>query len=143
MRATGTYDTNASIFDLNVEGKNLQIARLKNLAAKDSTLAIDGTVDLTAKAKGDARDPKTFDINFNGTAQNVVLNQNALGTVTFNGNTADQQLNANLTATLGGQQQVIAANVNFADPNLPFRAETNFNQTELAPYIAFLHRPKT
>lgn len=143
LRATGTYDTNASVFDLNVEGKNLQIARLKNLVSKDSTLAIDGTVDLTAKAKGDARDPKTFDINFNGAAQNVVLNENSLGTVSFVGNTANQQLNANLTATLGGQQQVISANVNFADPNLPFRAETNFNQTELAPYLAFLSLPET
>jgi hypothetical protein len=41
---------------------------------------------------------------------------------------------------LGGQPQQIVASVNFADPNLPFRAETTFNNSELAPYIA-LARP--
>ncbi|MGI9035410.1 MAG: hypothetical protein ACR2GD_05160 [Pyrinomonadaceae bacterium] len=143
LRASGTYDTNASIFDLNLEGKNLQIARLKNLATKNDALAVTGMVDLTARAKGNANDPKTFDINFNGAAQNVVINENALGTVTFVGNTANQQFNANLTATLGNQPQTITANVNLADPNLPFRAETNFNQTTLDPFIAFLPLPES
>ena len=35
----------------------------------------------------------------------------------------------------------ITASVNFADENLPFRAETNFNNTELAPFIALVRPP--
>ena len=40
-------------------------------------------------------------------------------------------------------RQNVTANVNFADPNLPFRAETSFNNTELAPFIAltWCHAP--
>ena len=142
IRAGGTFDINASVFDLNLEGKNLDLARLKRLAVKGDSPAVSGTVNLTAKARGDLNDPKTFDINFNGAAQNVAVNDSALGTVTFVGNTADEQFNANLTATIGNQPQTIRANVNFADPNLPFRAETDFNQTLLTPYIAFVSPPE-
>jgi translocation and assembly module TamB len=141
LKANGIYDVNNSIFDLNLEGKNLQIAKLKSLATT-SDLPIAGTVDLTAKAKGNINDPKSFDINFNGAAQNVVINENLLGTVTFVGTTANQQFNANITATVGGQPQTIAANVNFANPDLPFRAETIFNQTALEPFIAFASPPE-
>ena len=142
IRAGGTFDINASVFDLNLEGKNLDVARLKRLAVKGDSPAVSGTVSLTAKARGDLDDPKTFDINFNGAAQNVVINDNALGAVTFVGNTADEQFNANLTATIGNQPQTIRANVNFADPNLPFRAETDFKQTLLQPFIAFISPPE-
>ncbi|MGI8469586.1 MAG: translocation/assembly module TamB domain-containing protein [Pyrinomonadaceae bacterium] len=142
LRVGGTYNTNASAFDLNLEGKNLQLARLKNLLTKNNSLAITGTVDLTAQAKGNANDPKTFDVNFKGAGQNVTINDNALGTVSFVGTTASQQFNANLTATIGSQPQTITANVNLADPNLPFRAETNFKQTLLEPFIAFLSPPE-
>lgn len=144
LRATGTFDTNSTDFNFNVEGRNLQLARLKSLISKDPNFpAVAGMLDLTAKATGRFSDPTTFNINFNGAGQNIVISDKSLGTVSFVGNTVNRQLTANLTATLGGQAQTIAANVNFADPNLPFRAETNFNQTDLAPYIAFLSPPET
>ncbi|MGI8493962.1 MAG: translocation/assembly module TamB domain-containing protein, partial [Pyrinomonadaceae bacterium] len=143
LRANGFYQTNSGDFNFNLEGDNLQLAQLRPIISKDDSLpALGGTVDLTAKATGNANDFSTFDINFNGAGQNVAVNENSLGTVSFVGNTANQMLNANLTATFGGKPQTIAATVNFGDPNLPFRAETNFNQTELSPFIALLSPPQ-
>jgi translocation and assembly module TamB len=144
IRAAGNYQTNTGVFNFNLEGKGLQLAKLRPLLSKDDSLpAMAGVIDLNAKATGDADEPSTFDINFNGEGREVVINENVLGNISVVGNTVNQQLNASVTATLGGnQQQVITANVNFADPNLPFRAETNFNQTELAPLLALLSPPE-
>lgn len=140
LSAKGTVSTDTKSFNLDVEGKNIQVARVIPLFTKNvaDLPAINGTVDLTAKATGTGDDFTTYNINFKGAGQNVTLNQTALGTINFEGVTANQRLNANVTANFENQQQAITATLNFGDPNLPFRAETNFNQTELAPYIALL-----
>lgn len=139
LRANGTYETKLQNFDFNVEGKNIQFARVRPfISTADALKNISGTIDLTAQATGSAADSKTYNINFNGTGRNVVANDNALGEITFAGKTENQQLNANVTLNVGGQPQTLAANVNFADENLPFKAETVFNNTDLAPYIAFV-----
>ncbi|HLM01456.1 MAG TPA: translocation/assembly module TamB domain-containing protein, partial [Pyrinomonadaceae bacterium] len=140
LQATGTYDTNSTVFNFKIEGAGLQLARLRTLFTKDDSLKLGGTVKLSATATGRTADSTSYDINFTGTGENVSINDNAVGSVSFTGNTVNQQLNANLTATIGNQRQVITASVNFADPNLPVRAETTFNNTDLAPFIA-LYRP--
>lgn len=142
LAATGTYRTNEGAFDLNVEGKNILFERVRPFIPNEASLpAIAGTVDLTAKATGAGDDFKTYNINFSGVGRSVVVGENNIGDVTFNGTTQNQQLNANLTASFQGQPQAITASVNFADPNLPFKAETVFNNTELAPFIALVRPP--
>lgn len=142
LRANGTYETDSTAFNFDVEGKDILITRILPFIPNNENLpAITGIVDLTAKATGRTSDAKTYDINFNGAGRNVVLNENALGEVTFNGRTENQILNANLTANFQGQPQAIIATVNFADENLPFKAETTFNNTELAPLIALVSPP--
>ncbi|HEX8370349.1 MAG TPA: translocation/assembly module TamB domain-containing protein [Pyrinomonadaceae bacterium] len=142
LRAGGTYNTNSTAFNLDVEGRGLQLARLRTLFTKSEDFpAVSGTIDLKATATGRTADSTSYNINFTGTGQNVTINENAVGSVSFTGNTANQQLNANLTATFGNQPQALTASVNFADPNLPIRAETTFNNTELAPYIALFRPP--
>lgn len=142
LRANGTYDTNSTYFNLDLEGRGLQLARLRTLFTKSKDFpALGGTIDLKATATGRTADSTSYNINFSGTGQNVTINENAVGGISFTGNTANQQLTANLTATFGNQQQVINGSVNFADPNLPVRAETNFNNTELAPFIALFRPP--
>ena len=139
LRANGTYETNLKNFDFNVEGKNIQFARVRPfISTADALKNITGTIDLTAKATGNAADSKTYNINFNGIGRSVIANDSALGDITFVGKTENQQLNANVTLNVGGQPQKLAANVNFADENLPFKAETVFNNTDLAPYIALV-----
>ncbi len=141
LRANGTYETNLKNFDFNVEGKNIEFARVRPFINNAALNNINGTIDLTAKAVGDADDPRTFNVNFNGTGRGVTVNNNGLGDVTFAGKTENQQLNANLTANFGGQPQTVAASVNFADENLPFKAETIFNNTQLEPFIALARPP--
>jgi len=139
LQAKGTYTTDTKTFNFDVEGKNIEFARVRPFIPNNTSLpAINGMVDLTAKAVGTTTDARTYDINFNGAARNVFFNGNQVGAVTFVGKTENQQLNANLTVNFENQPQTIVASVNFADENLPFRAETIFNNTELAPYIALV-----
>ena len=143
LRADGTYQTDSTAFDFDVEGVNISLARVRPFIPNSQDLPnINGTVDLTAKATGEASRSSTYNINFNGTGRNITIDSRAFGEVAFQGNTVNQQLNATVTANLQGQQQQIVASVNFADENLPFRAETVFNQSELAPYIALVRPPE-
>lgn len=142
LTAKGTYQTDTTAFNFDVDGKAIPFARIRPFIPNNEKIPdISGTVNLTAKATGIKSDSKSYEINFNGTGTGVTINGNSLGEIVFNGKTENQQLNANLTANLEGQQQNIAANINFADPNLPFRAETTFNNTELAPFIALVRKP--
>lgn len=144
LRANGTYETNLKNFDLNVEGKNVEFARVRPFISTNETLkTVSGTIDLTAKATGNVADPRSFDVNFNAVGRKVLIGANQLGEVAVVGKTENQQLNANVTLNVGGQVQTLAANINFADENLPFTAETNFNNTDLTPYIALVRPAET
>ena len=144
LQANGTYDTASSVFDFDVKGENVDLTRVRPFIPNSQDLpAFSGTVDLTAKATGDVDDSTTFNVNFNGRGQNVTFEGKNLGEITFNGNTENQRLNANVTANFDGQPQAIVATVNFADPNLPFQAETVFDNTNLAPFIALAGAPGT
>ena len=144
LQANGTYDTASSVFDFDVKGENVDLTRVRPFLPKNQDLpAFSGTVDLTAKATGDVDDATTFNVNFNGRGQNVSFEGRNLGEIAFNGNTENQRLNANVTANFDGQPQAIVATVNFADPNLPFQAETVFDNTNLAPFIALAGAPGT
>lgn len=143
LNAKGTYDNNSTAFNFDVEGKDINITRVLPFIPNNENLpSLTGIVNLTAKATGRTADATSYDINFAGSGRNVVLNENALGAVTFNGKTENQMLNANLTANFQGQPQAIVASVNFADENLPFKAETTFNNSELAPFIALIRPPE-
>ncbi len=142
LTANGAYQTDTTAFNFNVEGKGIPFARIRPFLGNPNSIPnIDGTINLTASAIGRTEDSKSYEINFNGTGTGVTFDGNSLGEIVFNGKTENQQLTANVTANLEGQQQNITANVNFADPNLPFRAETSFNNTELAPFIALVRQP--
>jgi translocation and assembly module TamB len=142
LKAQGTFDSLSNLFNLDLTGNNLQASRLRALLSDSQDLPeFSGTINLIAKARGESDKFPTYDINFKGKGQNVIINENAVGTVDFVGTTENQILKTDVTADLEGQKQIITATVNFADKNLPFRAETNFDQTELAPFIALLRPP--
>ncbi|HUR99343.1 MAG TPA: translocation/assembly module TamB domain-containing protein [Pyrinomonadaceae bacterium] len=143
VKAHGTYDRASTAFDFDLEGRNFQLTAIRNsFTNNESVPAITGNADFVAKATGRSDVPSSYNINFNGTARQVVVNENAFGDVTFKGNTANQILNADLTATLDGRPQVINATLNFGDDNVPFRIATDFNQSPLAPFFALLPQLK-
>jgi translocation and assembly module TamB len=141
LQANGTYNTDTTAFNFAATGKGIELARLRPFVPSGSGAAlasINGTFDLQATATGFQNDSRSYNVNFSGTGRNVVYDQSGIGVVTFAGKTENQQLNANLTVNFENQPQTITATVNFADENLPFRAETTFNNTELAPFIALV-----
>jgi translocation and assembly module TamB len=143
VKAKGTYDRASTAFDFDLEGRNFQLTALRNaFTTNESVPAITGNADFTAKATGRSDSPSSFNVNFNGVARHVVVNENAFGEVTFKGTTVNQILNADLTATLDGRPQVINATVNFGDENMPFRVATEFNQSPLAPFFALVPQLK-
>ncbi|MET0753689.1 MAG: translocation/assembly module TamB domain-containing protein [Pyrinomonadaceae bacterium] len=144
LQANGTYNTDTTAFNFVVTGKDIDFARVRPFIPGEQSAAlasINGTFDLQATATGIKDDSKTYNVNFSGDGRNVVYNNNGIGVISFAGKTENQQLNANLTINFENQPQVITASVNFADENLPFRAETNFNNSELAPFIALVRPP--
>jgi translocation and assembly module TamB len=140
LAATGFYDTASSGFDLNLTGQTVPLPLL--LAAlptfNGASPPIMGTTDFTAQAVGEFDRPSTINVNFNGTASNVLISERALGAVTFQGTTNNQVLNAELVATLENRPQRINAILNFGDDNLPFHVQTNFDQSPLGPFIALV-----
>ncbi len=139
LRATGTYETETTVFNADVEGRNIQLARVRPFIPNSQDLPnIGGIINLTAKATGEVLETATYNVSFNGVGQGVTINDKAVGAVTFSGATENQELNAKLTVNFDGQPQELIANVNFANPNLPFRAETTFNNSQLAPFIALV-----
>jgi translocation and assembly module TamB len=139
VAASGTYDRTTTEFNFDVTGKTVPVPlALTFLPKSDAIPSITGMTDFTAKATGAYDRPNSYNVNFNGVGHDVVINDNPLGEVTFNGNTVNQLLTANLTATLEGRPQQISATVNFADENLPFHLEQRLDQSPIAPYIAFI-----
>jgi translocation and assembly module TamB len=143
LSVSGTYDRSSTNFDLDLSGQTVPAPLLVALFPKnDSIPPITGDVNFTAKASGTYDRTSTYLVNFNGTAPNVQVGDSVLGQVAFKGQTVGQVLTADLTATLDGRPQVINASVNFGNENLPFTASTDFDQSPLAPFIAFIPQLK-
>ena len=139
VAAKGSYDTASSALDLDVEGKAVPLPlALAFLPADSGIPPITGATDFTAKAVGEFDRPATINVNFNGSARDVLVNERSLGTITFQGVTRDQVLNADLVATLENRPQTINATLNFGNENLPFRVQTSFDQSPLGPFIALI-----
>jgi translocation and assembly module TamB len=140
---TGTYDRTSTNFNFEVSGQTVPAPLLLALLPRNDAIpTMTGDVDFTATASGIADRTSTYVINFNGSSQNIVAGESALGQVTFKGQTAGQTLTADLTAVLDGRPQTINATVNFGDEDLPFTATTTFDHSPLAPFLAFVPQLK-
>ncbi len=139
----GNYDRATTAFNFDLVGQAVPLPlALALLPRNDSIPVITGDVDVTAKATGIADRTSSYAIDFTGRAANVQVDQQELGEVTFKGQTVGQKLSADLTATFDGRPQVIAATLKFGDEDMPFTAATDFNQSPLAPFLAFIPQLK-
>ena len=143
LTANGNYDRASEAFNFDLGGKTLPLPLVLALLPKNNNIpAITGDVDLTAKASGVYGKPPTYSVNFSGSAPNVLVSESTIGAVTFKGNTVNQILTADLTADLDGHPQLINATVNFGGDDLPFIVSTDFNQSPIAPFLAFIPQLK-
>ncbi len=143
LNAIGNYNRTSQVFGFDLSGKTVPLPLLLALLPKnDSIPVIAGDVDFAAKATGNLDQTSTYNVNFTGVAPAVQVGENALGEVRFKGQTENQTLTAELTASLNGNPQVINATVNFGNENLPFIVATEFNQSPIAPFLAFIPQVK-
>ncbi|MGQ0540859.1 MAG: translocation/assembly module TamB domain-containing protein [Blastocatellia bacterium] len=139
LSAKGVYDRASTAFNFDVAGKNVPLPlALSFLPPSENVPAINGVADFTAKATGETERVSSYDIAFSGSAREVVVNENSFGAVDFRGVTQNQILTADLTAILDNRPQIINASVNFANEDIPFRVETGFDQSPLAPFFALV-----
>lgn len=143
ISASGSYErqTTAFAFDLTGKGVPLPLV-LASLPPNDSMPAINGQVDLTAKAVGESDHAASYNVKFDGVARGVTVGDSAIGDVVINGTTADQVLTAVLSGNLEGRSQVVNATLHFDDENMPFYVATAFDQSPLSPFIAFVPQLK-
>lgn len=139
VSARGTYDRASTEFNFDLNGKSVPLPlALAFLPESTAVPTVTGFADFTAKAVGEYDRPSTYNISFSGSGRDVVVNENAFGTIEFKGTTTGQVLNADLTAILEGRPQVITATVNFADENLPARVQHSLDNSPLAPFFALV-----
>lgn len=139
VTATGNYDRASAAFNFDLGGKAVPLPLVLALLPKnDGIPVVSGDLDFTAKAMGILEQTSTYNVDFSGNAPNVRIGENALGQVVFKGQTANQILTADLTASLDGNPQIINASVNFGDENLQFMIATDLNRSPLAPILAFI-----
>ncbi|MBP6002594.1 MAG: translocation/assembly module TamB domain-containing protein [Pyrinomonadaceae bacterium] len=139
----GTYDRQSTAFDLDFTGKSVPLPLVLAVFPKnDGIPTITGLVDLTAKAVGVSDRPSTYQITFDGKANDVTIGENPFGEVLLSGKTQNQILTANMIATLEGRQQVFDATLQFGNETMPFNVTTIFDQTPIAPFLAFVPQLK-
>lgn len=139
LTAAGGYDRGSGQFDLELHGRTIPVPLLiALLPAGNSLPAITGNVDLNARASGIADQPRSYNINFDGMAPDVRVNDSVLGRIDLKGQTIDQVLTTDLTANFEGRPQVINATVDLRNDDMPFRVTTTFDRSPLSPFIAFL-----
>ena len=138
----GTYNTDTTVFNFDVTGKDIDFARIRPFIPNNADLPdIGGTLNLKAKAVGNVEDSKSYNINFNGTGNVVTIDGNPLGDIVFNGKTENQQLNANLTANFEGQPQIDYGKRKFCRRKSAVSRRNDFNNSPLAPFIALIRPP--
>ncbi len=139
LTASGTYDRVTTEFDLGVDGKEIPLSLVTALLPANQSLPrISGTTSIKARASGQGDQTPSYNVEFSGSASNVVVNDNTFGNVSFRGDTAGQILTAQLTAILEGRPQEFNASVNFGNEDLPFRVEHTLDQSPLRPLFALI-----
>ena len=142
ISARGTYQLDSTGFNFNLEGKGLESAAFRPFITESENIpSFSGKFDLSASAQGNSNDFKTFNVDFSGIGQDILIDEKSLGTINFKGITADQKLNAEFVINLENQQQLINASLDFGKDGLPVKLDTIFSQSDLSPYIALLPIP--
>ncbi len=140
--ANGNYRTDSTAFDFSADAKGIEFKRITPFIPGHQSLPeISGIVTFGGRATGIVNDSTSDVINFSGSGANVTINGNPLGEIAFFGKTENRLLTASLTASLEGQQQKIDATLDFSNPDLPLRAETSFDNSQLAPFISLILPP--
>lgn len=143
IKANGSYDRGNSAFAADITAKQIPVPLvLALLPRNDSIPAITGTADFTLSANGNSEHYDQVIVNGNGIATGVNVGDSFLGDVIFEAKTADQKLSAGLTVSFDGRPQVVSALIDLSKDDLPLTASTDFNESPVAPFLAFVPQLK-
>ena len=138
--ASGTYNTASNVFDLKGSAEGVQLSRLSAFANRPGLPELTGTADVTAHVIGSLKDEdfSNYQITFDGTGKNVTINGRPAGTLALVGRTENKQLNITFTTGLLGEPQVVAAQVNLADPRLRSELNTTLTNADLTTLMGII-----
>jgi len=137
LTAKGTIDTGTQAFDLQAEGKGVNLGALAGLSGGASP-QVSGMADFTATARGNFSDPRSFDVRIDGQGRDVMINGQSAGTLALVGRTENQKFNLQLTTGILGQPQVVNATVDLASEGLTTTVETALTNQDLTQLFATL-----
>ncbi|HEX8128829.1 MAG TPA: translocation/assembly module TamB domain-containing protein [Pyrinomonadaceae bacterium] len=137
LTAKGTIDTETQAFDLQAEGRGVNLGVLAGLAGGASP-QVSGTADFTATAKGLFSDPRSFDVRIDGQGRDVLINGQSAGTLALVGRTENRKFNLQLTTGILGQPQVVNATVDLASEGLTTTVDTTLTNQDLTQLFATL-----
>ncbi len=139
--ASGTYDNETKLFDFQGRGEGVQLSRLLAFSTQPNLPTVSGTADFTAHitGNGSAQDFSDYQITFDGTGKDVVINGRSAGTLALVGRTENKQLNISLTTGIfGTTPQVVTAQVNLGTEHLAANLETTLNNADLSGLLKML-----
>jgi translocation and assembly module TamB len=137
VTAKGTVNTETQAFDLQAEGRGVNLGVLAGLSGGASP-QVSGTADFTATARGIFSDPRSFDVQIDGQGRDVMINGQSAGTLALVGRTENRKFNLQLTTGILGQPQVVNATVDLATEGLTTTVETALNNQDLTQLFATL-----
>jgi translocation and assembly module TamB len=143
LSAVGNYDRSTELFGLELDAKAVPVPLvLAVLPRNDSIPDINGRLDGKGTLSGKYGETRSYIVNFNGRIPSLIVGDENIGRVDANIRTEDGQMNADLTADLNGRPQVINATIDLTDESLPLAAVTEFNNSPIAPFLAFIPQTK-
>lgn len=132
--AKGTVDPTNFNFNLEATATNVQLEKVRNITLRlEEDRKVSGTVNFNAKGTGNLKenDFTTLNVTFDGSTEDLKINDQAAGKVTVTGRTANNQINANLTTDSFGTQQTVTAVVDLTNKKLPTTIQSNVQNANL------------
>ncbi len=142
LTMNGFYRTDTGGFVAQAKGRGVPASRILAFVPKNTKVPdAEGRFDVDLTALGTLDDASSYDIEFSGKGESVVINGNSFGEVSFNGKTANQVFTGQFATTVGGRRQVVNATADLTRENVPFRATASLDATPLGPYIGIFRKP--
>jgi translocation and assembly module TamB len=140
VTASGKFNTEDKSFDLNAKGNGVELGVVQSLFGVAPQQSVGGTFDFTAQAAGVYGKPRTYNVTLNGEGRGVTINGQQVGALALTGRTENNRITLELsTGILGGAQpQVITAEVDLSNENLPTTIKTSLTGVDLSHLFALL-----
>jgi translocation and assembly module TamB len=140
LTASGKINIEDKSFDLDAKGTGVRLDVVQSLFGAAAVPNVGGTFDFTAQGSGVYGQSRTYNVTLNGEGHGVTINGQQAGTLALTGRTENNRFTLQLsTGILGGTQpQVVTAEVDLSNENLPTTIHTSLTGVDLTQLFATL-----